>query len=112
MSNAAISAIGLCLDIAGVLLLWKFGLPPDVRRDGASFFRLEETDESEKLRGDCYDLMSHIAIALIVFGFSMQLIGTLLPSNVFSSTQGNQTELPMKKSADSAQRSKQQSIFV
>jgi hypothetical protein len=107
MSNAAISAIGLCLDIVGVLLLWKFGLPPDVRRDGSSFLMLEQTDENEKKKGICYDLMSNTAIVLIILGFSMQLIGTLLPSNAFGRTQGTQTECQSSKLADSAHQSKQ-----
>lgn len=106
MSNAAISAIGLCLDIVGVLLLWKFGLPPDVRRDGASFLMLEQTDESEKKKGAYYDRMSHTAITLIVLGFAMQLIGTLLPSSAFGRTQETQTKCQPCKPADSAQQSK------
>ena len=81
MSNAVISVIGLCLDIVGVVLLWRFGLPPDVRRGGVGFLMLQKTDEREAKRAAMYDRLSHVALALIVIGFVAQAVGTALPSD-------------------------------
>lgn len=83
MSNATISVLGLCLDIIGVLLLWRFGLPPDVRRGGVGFLMLEQTDENEAKKAVAYDRLSHVALALIVAGFVLQAFGTALPTDAF-----------------------------
>ncbi len=81
MSNAEISAIGLLLDIIGVLLLWRFGLPPKLRRGGVSFFVLEQKDENEAKKARLYDRIAHVAIFLIVLGFALQAFGTGVLSN-------------------------------
>lgn len=89
ISSSEISAFGLCLDIIGVLLLWRFGLPPDVRRSGHSYLVLEGEDENEKKKAKLYDKISHAAILLIVIGFALQAVGALLPSSAFGRTQAS-----------------------
>ena len=86
ISNSEISALGLFLDIIGVLLLWRFGLPPDIRRSGHSYVLLEVEDESEKKKAKLYDKISHVAILIIVLGFAFQAAGALLPPNAFGRT--------------------------
>ena len=68
----AINAIGLLLDIIGVILLAKFGLPPDVRRDGVSFLILESVDQTEIDKGKRYDNYSRLALGFIFAGFIIQ----------------------------------------
>ncbi|MEQ1560647.1 MAG: hypothetical protein ABL933_17130 [Methyloglobulus sp.] len=92
MNNATISVIGLCFDIIGVILLWKFGLPPEVSRSGASYLQVQSDDESEKTKGRLYDCIAHAAILLIVLGFALQAVGTLLPANAFGRSQEIQKE--------------------
>ena len=96
MTNAAISVIGLTLDIIGVLLLWRFGLPPDVRRSGESYLLLEQHDEDEKRKATLYDQRAHAALFLIVLGFVLQAVGTLLPANAF----GRPLEAPQASSCE------------
>ena len=71
------AAIGLAMDIVGVLLLWRFGLPPNVSRGGTSYLILEQSDEAEARKAKVYDHVAHVAITLIVLGFILQLIATL-----------------------------------
>lgn len=76
MTNGEITVFGLVLDIIGVGLLWRFGLPPEVRRGGKIFMEFEQEDEAEAKKARIYDFVSHTAIALIVLGFVLQAIGT------------------------------------
>jgi hypothetical protein len=73
-----INTIGLILDIAGVVLVWRFGLPPRVNRGGASYFMLEETDQDELKREARYDRLSRAGLGLVVVGFAIQLLSNFL----------------------------------
>jgi hypothetical protein len=50
-----INSIGLVLDIIGAVLLWRYVLPPAIRRDGAQFGLLEEPDEAQIALAMKYD---------------------------------------------------------
>ena len=74
-----VNSIGLFLDIVGVFLLFKFGLPAEVKRDGSSGVQYwgivdEKAQESEQAKAKRYDRISHVALSLIVFGFALQII--------------------------------------
>jgi hypothetical protein len=69
-----INSAGLLLDIVGALILWKYGLPADVNRAGASALLLESVDDEEIARGKRYDQLSRVGLALLVLGFALQLV--------------------------------------
>ncbi len=77
MSRSAelFNTVGLILDIFGVVLLFRFGLPPDVSRDGTVGFALG-TDEREARRAKRYARISWTALGLIVTGFLLQIVAT------------------------------------
>ncbi|MXX73092.1 MAG: hypothetical protein F4Y73_14705 [Gemmatimonadetes bacterium] len=66
---------GLLLDIVGVVLLFRFGLPPDVSRDGAVVWTLG-TDEGEVRKAKRFVWVSWAALGLIVTGFILQIVST------------------------------------
>lgn len=68
------SSAGLLLDILGVLMLWRFGLPPDVRRYRTEFAMLERNDPHEIEITREYERLSRTAVALLVAGFVLQFI--------------------------------------
>ena len=72
------NSVGLLLDVVGVLLLFKFGLPEDVRRKGESYLLLEETDEADIAKGRRYDFWAKVALGLVVLGFVLQLISNFV----------------------------------
>jgi hypothetical protein len=81
MSSAnLVNSFGLVLDILGVVLIWKFGLPEPLSREGHSYFILEGSDETEKARAAKYDRWSKTGLALVVLGFAIQLGSNLLSS--------------------------------
>lgn len=70
-----VTTFGLVLDIIGVVLLFKFGLPPSVNRHGHNFTTLGGQDEDEIKTGKLYDRISWGALALLVIGFGLQIAG-------------------------------------
>jgi hypothetical protein len=42
-----LAAIGLALDLSGALLLWKYGLPESLSRDGSINLICEQQDQAE-----------------------------------------------------------------
>ena len=70
--------VGLALDIIGVLLLFKYGLPSDLNKKGYIFKVLEQVDNHEVEKYKRYDKISKIALTLLILGFLMQAFSTIL----------------------------------
>jgi hypothetical protein len=68
---------GLALDVVGVSLIWRFGLPENVKRGGVSYYELEQNDSAEAAKAARYDRISAIALGLIIGGFVWQIVGIL-----------------------------------
>ncbi len=73
MTAAYLNSLGLAFDIVGVILLFKFGLPEEVRRGGTGFL-IVNNDDQEAAKAKIYDRYSHVALALIVLGFGLQIV--------------------------------------
>lgn len=78
MTARAITAAGLSMDLAGALLLWKYGLPEKLSRDGAIYLVLEQKDDNEIAKAKRYDRWSTLALVLVSLGFFFQLVATFL----------------------------------
>jgi len=55
MLEAYGASLGLVLDIVGAILVWRYGLPPPIRRGGVSYLMLEQADEAMKEQAARYD---------------------------------------------------------
>ena len=75
-TETTLNSIGLALDIAGVVLLFKFGLPESIDRRGHSHLILPQIDEEEKAKGKRYDRWARVGLLLLILGFSFQLLGS------------------------------------
>jgi hypothetical protein len=69
------------LDIVGVILLWKFGLPESIDRNGYTLIASCKIDEGEKKKGRLYDLISKFALLLLIAGFVLQIVYSLQSQN-------------------------------
>lgn len=70
MAAAWINTAGLTLDIAGVVLLYRFGLPSRVRESGLEFFGWKSPEalkEYERAR-----TLSRTGLILLILGFALQ----------------------------------------
>ena len=73
-----VSSAGLVLDISGAALLFKFGLPADVRRKGESFLLIGDADPAQIAKGKLYDRYGKLGICLLIIGFVLQLASNFL----------------------------------
>lgn len=69
-----INSIGLFLDIVGVVMLFKYGLPADVSKDGTVGLALQGTNHDEIKKWKKYNFWSRVALALLIIGFLLQII--------------------------------------
>jgi len=73
-----LAAIGLALDLSGALLLWKYGLPESLSRDGSINLICEQQDQAEVAKARRYDRWATAALYLISLGFALQLLATFI----------------------------------
>lgn len=73
MTSTTLNSIGLFLDIVGALLLFKFGLPSDLNKNGYIYKVMEQTDFEAVNKYKKYNFWSKIALSLIVIGFILQI---------------------------------------
>lgn len=73
-----INSIGLVLDIIGAILLWKYGLPPSLSREGHVAIIQEQDDEAEAEKAKWYDLLGNVGMGLLLAGFVLQLASNFL----------------------------------
>lgn len=72
-----VNSIGLLLDISGILILFKYGLPSDVFPNGMIPKEMSGYDEKPKFLR--YRKFARTGLALIILGFILQLISNFLP---------------------------------
>lgn len=78
MTAACINDIGLLLDIIGAILLFKFGLPASIDRNGHTHFVVKGINEEEVKRGKLYDKWAKVGLSLLILGFTFQLLSNHL----------------------------------
>lgn len=77
LSNC-VNSFGLLLDIVGVVLIWRFGLPEPISRSGAKYLVTGQTDEAEKAKAERFHNLSKIGLGLLIAGFALQLVSNFL----------------------------------
>jgi hypothetical protein len=78
-----INVIGLTFDIIGVLMLFKYGLPSDLNKNGHISMVLEQVDNDEIHKYKKYERLSYVALVSIIIGFILQGLSTLWTSFFF-----------------------------
>jgi hypothetical protein len=75
LSSRNLNVLGLLFNFFGSLLILKYGIPNDVRKNGESYLLLEQEDKNEKVKFRKYKYIQSIGLILLVMGFFIQLIG-------------------------------------
>jgi hypothetical protein len=73
-----LNSVGLSLDIVGVVLLFRYGLPGEVSRTGANYLIHGPRDQNEVRRARLYDRLGLLGLRLLIAGFALQLASNLL----------------------------------
>ena len=73
---AYLNISGLFLDIVGVIILFKFGLPADIRRGGITQVITEQIDQEEADKAARYDRWSSVGLITLIVGFLVQGAGS------------------------------------
>jgi hypothetical protein len=77
MTAAQWNIIGLIVDLVGILLLFVFQMPFQVRTGGAVPYVAEKPDQSQIAKEKAYDIFSWIGLALVVLGVACQVKANL-----------------------------------
>jgi hypothetical protein len=72
ISTITLNTLGLLFDLFGVLLLFKFGLPSDIDKNGSIGIILEQEDEKKEWIQ--YNFWSKTGLGFISLGFILQII--------------------------------------
>ncbi|HEY5048917.1 MAG TPA: hypothetical protein VII49_12960 [Rhizomicrobium sp.] len=80
MSAVFLNSLGLVLNLAGVLLLFRYGMPYRTRTDGAQSILLEKKDESAIRVERMYGVYGWTGMVLIVTGTILQITANWLPA--------------------------------
>ncbi len=78
MNSNIVNSLGLILDILGAVLIFIFGLPAKIDRDGHGFLIIESDNQEEKAKAKKYDCYSALGLCLLIVGFVLQLISNFL----------------------------------
>ncbi len=73
-----VNSIGLVADIAGALLIWRFGLLEPLSRTGAKYLVTGLLDEKEKAKAARFHVLSTVGVVLIIIGFALPLASNFL----------------------------------
>jgi hypothetical protein len=73
-----INSLGLVLDIVGVVMIWRYGLPEPLSRKGAIHIIAEQSDQAEKAKAARYHLLSKTGLGLVLVGFLLQFLSNFV----------------------------------
>jgi uncharacterized protein YjeT (DUF2065 family) len=75
MSTATLNIIGLVLNLVGVIILFRYGMPFHVPTGGAVHLIAEQVDAAEKALESRYEVFGYFGLVAIVVGTGMQIVG-------------------------------------
>ena len=78
LRSDVINSVGLALDIGGVILLFIYGLPEPISKTGATNLIVETQNNEDVEKWKRYKKKSYLGLALLVLGFSLQLVSNWL----------------------------------
>jgi hypothetical protein len=75
MSVVALNILGLVLNLVGVIVLFRYGMPFHVPTGGAINMILEQSNPAAKALERRYEIVGYFGLIAIVVGTGMQIVG-------------------------------------
>jgi hypothetical protein len=69
-----VAFVGLALNCIGTVLVWIYGLPANINREGDNSFIMIEKDPAMKKKAKQFVYLSNCGMGLILLGFILQAI--------------------------------------
>ena len=76
---AIFSSIGLVLNLVGVLVLFRYGMPYRVRTEGRINRTIRQKDEGENVLEVEWDNLGQLGLGAVLFGTVFQIVGAIVP---------------------------------
>lgn len=77
MSATILNIAGLLMNLGGVILLFRYGMPYRVRSEGLSYLVTEQADKREVAIERWYGLLGWFGVILIVLGTAAQILAAI-----------------------------------
>jgi hypothetical protein len=77
VSAVCLNIVGLIGNLAGVILLFRYGMPYRVASGGHSYFITEQADPRELKAERVYKALGFVGLILIIVGTGLQIWATL-----------------------------------
>lgn len=81
MDNNLLNITGLIIDIIGVVILFIYGLPSEVSKDGIETIVMSSPDETENKKWLKYRFRSRIGLFCVAIGFLFQIASSVTNMN-------------------------------
>jgi hypothetical protein len=75
MSVVALNIWGLVLNLVGVIVLFRYGMPFHVPTSGATFLISHQVNAAAKALERRYEIVGYFGLIAIVVGTGMQIVG-------------------------------------
>lgn len=70
------TSLGLFLDVVGAVLIFFFGVPTGLNKDGSVGWEVEDSKE-QRIKAAKYDCVARVGLVLLILGFILQLLGSI-----------------------------------
>lgn len=76
-----LTVVGLVLDIIGVIMVFKYGLPSRVKEEGSAFGGTETSDQEFKRKAynRSIEIRAQVGLGFLLLGFVFQLLANFVP---------------------------------
>lgn len=77
-AKVIVNSVGLLFGIVGAFLMWRFGLPASIDREGQQTIITGEVDQKEIDLAKRFDFRSRIGFLFLIVSFALQLLSNFL----------------------------------
>lgn len=78
LTPSCLNVLGLVLALAGILVLFRYGMPYRIRADEGEYIATNSVRESERRKDARYSLLGWLGLILILTGTASQIAANII----------------------------------